>query len=54
MMKRLALLAAPIMCLTGPALAADLGPYPERETYLQPPVVERKIIKYVAAAGGAP
>ena len=46
MMKRLALLAAPIMCLTGPALAADLGrPYPERETYLQPPVVERKIIK---------
>jgi hypothetical protein len=45
MMKRLALLAAPILCLAGPALAADLGPYPERETYLQPPVVHRKIIK---------
>jgi|SoiMethySBSTD1v2_1073268.scaffolds.fasta_scaffold70930_2 hypothetical protein len=45
MIKRLALLAAPFVCLTGPALAADLGPYPERETYLRPPAVERKIIK---------
>ena len=45
MIKRLALLAAPFMCLTGPAVAADLGPYPERESSLRPPAVERKIIK---------
>jgi hypothetical protein len=45
-MKRLALLAAPIMCLAGPALAADLGPYTEKETYVRPPVVDRKIIEH--------
>jgi hypothetical protein len=45
-MKRLALLAAPIICLAGPALAADLGPYPEKETYVRPPVVHRKIVEH--------
>jgi len=43
---RLARLAFPLLCLAGPAAAADLGPYVERETYYRPPppppaVVER-------------
>jgi hypothetical protein len=45
-MKRLALLAAPIMCLAGPALAADLDLYSEKESYIRPPGVHRKIIEH--------
>ena len=47
-MRRMALLAVPLLALTSPALAADLGPYPEKETYLAPPPprVERKIVEH--------
>jgi hypothetical protein len=45
-MKRLTLLAAPFMCLVSPALAVDLGPYPDKETYVRPPVVDRKIVEH--------
>jgi hypothetical protein len=45
-MKRLTLLAAPIMCLAGPVLAADLEHYPEKESYVRPPVVHRKIVEH--------
>ena len=48
-MKRLAVLALPFMCLAGPAVAADLeGPtYPERESYVRPPIVDRKIVSII-------
>ena len=47
-MKRLAFLALPFMCLAGPAVAADLEgpPYPERESYVRPPIVDRKIVEH--------
>ena len=47
-MKRLAILALPFMCLAGPAVAADLEgpPYPERESYVRPPIVDRKIVEH--------
>ena len=47
-MKRLALLVVPIMCLAGPASAADLdGPtYTEKESYVRPPIVDRKIVEH--------
>jgi hypothetical protein len=46
-MKRLVLMAAPLLWLASPALAADLGPYPEeRETYERPPIVDRKIVEH--------
>ena len=47
-MKRLAVLALPFMCLAGPAMAADLeGPtYSERESYVRPPIVDRKIVEH--------
>ena len=47
-MKRLAVLAIPFMCLAGPAMAADLeGPtYSERESYVRPPIVDRKIVEH--------
>ena len=46
-MKRLFLMAAPLLWLAGPALAADLGPYPEeRQTYERPPIVDRKIVEH--------
>ena len=45
-MKRFALLVAPLICLVGPAFAADLGPYPEKETYVPPPAVDRKIVEH--------
>ena len=36
------------MCLAGPATAADLeGPtYSERESYVRPPIVDRKIVEH--------
>ena len=47
-MKRLALLVVPIMCLAGPASAADLdGPtYTEQGTYVRPPIIDRKIVEH--------
>ena len=49
-MRRVLLVATPLMCLAGPTFAADLGPYypPARESYapLPPPVVERKIVEH--------
>ena len=47
-MKRLAFLALPVMCLAGPALAADLDrpAYRERESYVRPPIVDRKIVEH--------
>jgi hypothetical protein len=49
-MRRVLLVATPLLCLAGPAFAADLGPYypPARESYapLPPPVVERKIVEH--------
>jgi hypothetical protein len=49
-MRRVLLLATPLLCLAGSAFAADLGPYypPARESYAPPPppVVERKIVEH--------
>jgi hypothetical protein len=48
-MRRVLLLATPLLCLAGSAFAADLGPYyPPRESYAPPPpaVVERKIVEH--------
>ena len=48
-MKRLALFAFPLLCLSGPALSADLdGPvYRERETVIErPQIVEKRIIEH--------
>ena len=46
-MKHLALLAAPLLCLSSATFAADLGPYPEeKETYERPPIVDRKIVEH--------
>ena len=47
-MNKLALLAVPLLGFATPAVAADLGPYPERESYYErptpPTVVERERI----------
>jgi hypothetical protein len=47
-MKRLALLSLPLLCLSTPAISADLGPYPDRYSYTPPPppppIVERERI----------
>jgi hypothetical protein len=46
-MHKLAFLAVPLFAVTTPATAADLGPYPERDSYYErpaPQVVERERI----------
>ena len=46
-MYKLVFLAVPLFAFATPAHAADLGPYPERESYYErpaPPVVERERI----------
>lgn len=51
-MKRLAFLAIPLLCVSGPAMSADLdGPvYRERDTVIERPlpprVVEKRIIEH--------
>jgi hypothetical protein len=36
-MHKLAFLAVPLFAVTTPATAADLGPYPERDSYYERP-----------------
>jgi hypothetical protein len=47
-MHRIGLVAIPLLAIASSALAADLGPYPEKETYLPPPPprAERKIVEH--------
>ena len=47
-MHRLALFVLPALAISTPAVSADLGPYPQRDTYYHeptpPPVVRERII----------
>jgi hypothetical protein len=47
-MRLFALAALSTLCLAAPAFAADLGPYPPKETYIAPPPprVDRKIVEH--------